>query len=236
VTLTASEARQQLVDAVNARSFVYRFLAKGFEFPNAKGWHWLSNPAIQTSFCSAVRKLEPAEASLRRCAQQLVLYLHPGQFEPFREDYISLFSTAATNACPMNESAYVNEKPCSAAVFREFGLELAADERADHLCTELEFMSMLAAQEAYALERHWAEQQKSSFEAQSKFIEKHLGRWASAFCGRVGGRVGPGVLASLANFVEGFVVADCGKLGVRPDCEVAVQKSATALRGLMVDG
>ena len=39
-----------------------------------------------------------------------------------------------------------------AAFYRAFGLELAADaaERQDHLCIELEFMSVLAAKEGYA--------------------------------------------------------------------------------------
>jgi hypothetical protein len=34
----------------------------------------------------------------------------------------------------------------------------------------------------------------------------------------------------MANFMEGFVVADCGKFGVKPG-EVVVRKSATALVG-----
>jgi TorA maturation chaperone TorD len=108
------------------------------------------------------------------------------------------------------------------AFYRAFGLEVAgdADERHDHICMELEFMSVLAMKEAYALEHQLdAEQLAQCRDAQKKFLREHLGRWASAFARRLAAATDEPSLRSLAGFTRGFIEAECAGCGVKPGSE-----------------
>jgi hypothetical protein len=90
---------------------------------------------------------------------------------------------AARGRCPLNEIEYGDIKADPlfqphrladlAAFYRAFGLEVAedADERHDHICLELEFMCVLAAKEAYALEHQLdAEVLTLCRDAQKRFL------------------------------------------------------------------
>jgi len=95
----------------------------------------------------------------------------------------------------------------------------AAAERHDHLCIELEFMSVLAAKEAYAIQQNLdAEPLAIVRDAQRDFLREHLGRWSPAFGRRLrSAAVGP--LAALGDFLRAFVEADCARAGVRAGAE-----------------
>jgi len=176
--------------------------------------------------------LAAGRAGLREGAEKLLATLTPESLEAFNDSYLVVFGHAARAPCPMNEIEYGNLKADSLfqphrladlnAFYRAFGLELADDaaERPDHICLELEFMSVLAAKEAYALEHQLdGDQIALGRDAQKKFLREHLGHWLPAFTRRLEREAGPGALAALAQFTREFVLSECARFGVTPGSE-----------------
>lgn len=211
-------------DRAVARAFVHLFLAKAYEDPTPANWQWLcdnqTGESLRATWNVITSDTPPA------------LRLSPNGFEAFQTDYVAAFGHAARGGCPLNEIEYGDLKADPlfqphrladlAAFYRAFGLEVAADadERHDHLCLELEFMSVLAAKEAYALEhRLEAEQLAQCRDAQKKFLREHLGRWAPAFARRLVAATNDSGLRSLAEFTRTFVELECAHFGVSPGSE-----------------
>ncbi len=216
-------------DLALARSFLYRFLAKAFEDPTEETWAALGSATRTPSFSPTV---QVCGNGLAEAARALCSRLTPKNFEPFQTAYLAAFSHAARGRCPMNEIEYGDLKADPlfqphrladlAGFYRAFGLEVAddADERHDHICLELEFMCVLAAKEAYALEHHHdGEGLSVCREAQKKFLREHLGRWTPAFARRLARVAGDTALGALANLTRVFVEAECARLDVTPGGE-----------------
>jgi nitrate reductase assembly molybdenum cofactor insertion protein NarJ len=145
-----------------ARAFVYRTLAQAFEYPSRESWTSLSSPENLLALEAASVALQnpgSEQAAVELCAQ-----LPVGDGAAYHDDYVAVFGHAARGSVPMNEIEFGEPKADAlfqphrladlAAFYRAYGLNMAADagERQDHLCVELEFMSVLAAKEAYALD------------------------------------------------------------------------------------
>jgi DMSO reductase family type II enzyme chaperone len=215
-------------DEAMARSFVYQFISRAFSDPREDVWAWMGGGDVRRALWSAVGALH--DSSVESAALAFMREFTPGALESFADDFVATFGHAARGSVPMNEIEYGDLKADPlfqphrladlAAFYRAFGLELddAAAERHDHLCIELEFMSVLAAKEAYAIA-----EQLDGFEvirqAQRNFLREHLGRWSPAFGRRLRAAAGDGVLAALGNFLRTFVEAECTRLGVRPGSE-----------------
>lgn len=220
------------VDEAMARSFTYRFLAQAYEYPNEEGLAWLSNSANQTVLWRAVKALASPDRLLSHHVADLMVRLAPEQFDAFVSDYVLAFGHAARGSCPLNEIEYGDLKADPlfqphrladlAAFYRAFGVEVTEDatERQDHISIELEFMSVLAAKEAYARgQRFDPEHLSQCREAQKKFLREHLGRWVPAFTRRLASAAAEGALGSLARFTHDVVTADCQRFGVSPGSE-----------------
>jgi len=214
-------------DPAMARAFLFRFLAKAFEYPDPAGWEWLSSPETKTAFRVAVHILAPdGNDPLRAQADRFILELLPENFQPFLFSHIAAFGHTSRGACPPNEIDYGGLKADPlfqphrladlAAFYRVFGLELGEDatERHDHLCLELEFMSVLAAKEAYALEHQLSDKLAICCQAQKEFLSEHLGAWVPAFTRRLG--QSDHVMCSLAALLEEFVRAECQRFHSEP--------------------
>jgi len=223
---------QSAIDQAVARSFIHRFVAKCFEDPTAEAWKTLTNPELQNQFRSAIRSLAAGPSALCAAAEKLLAALTPTGLDSFADNYLVTFGHAARGPCPMNEIEYGTLKADSLfqphrladlnAFYRAFGLELAEDvsERPDHICLELEFMSVLAAKEAYALEHQLdADQLTLVRDAQKKFLREHFGHWVPAFTRRLEREAGPGALASLAGFTREFALNECARFAVTPGSE-----------------
>ncbi len=156
----------------------------------------------------------------------------PAGFDSFHDAYIATFGHAARGGCPLNEIEYGDIKADPlfqphrladlAAFYRAFGLEVAEDagERQDHICLELEFMCVLAAKEAYALEHQLdADQLAQCRESQKKFLREHLGRWTPAFTRRLAAATAEPTLLALAAFTHAFIESECARFGVNPGSE-----------------
>lgn len=226
---TASLSLQAAIDRAVARSFVYRFLAKAWEDPSHQGWSWLTQAQTLAALRSANAFLG---ASGFPSAQDLFCSFKPDRFDAFHSACVAAFGHAARGPHPLNEIEYGDLKADPlfqphrladlAAFYRAFGLELApdSDERHDHLCLELEFMCVLAAKEAYALEHQLdAHELALCREAQKKFLREHLGRWTPAFARRLTGDVTEDALKALAQFTRVFVECECARFAVNPGAE-----------------
>jgi DMSO reductase family type II enzyme chaperone len=232
---------QAAIDLAVARSFVHRFLAKAFEDPTPESWGWLCAPATQRNLHAAARiastnwKGAVTQAiSLEDLLPTLAAIFSPNATtqDLFLNAYLAAFGHAARGSCPLNEIEYGDIKADPlfqphrladlAAFYRAFGLEVTQDagERHDHICMELEFMCVLAAKEAYALEHQFdGDQLTQCRDAQKKFLREHLGRWTPAFCRRLATATGEPALRALAEFARAFIESECARFGVNPGSE-----------------
>jgi putative dimethyl sulfoxide reductase chaperone len=215
-----------------ARCFSYRFLAQAYADPTASNWAWMSAPDNLCFLHSAIRVLAASEPALQEASAAFSARLREEDFAPFLESYLAAFGHAARGRCPLNEIEYGDIKADPlfqphrladlAAFYRAFGLEVAseADERHDHLGLELEFMCVLAAKEAYALEHQLdPEELLICRDAQKRFLRDHLGRWTPAFARRLARMAGDNALGALANFTRAWVEVECARYGVSPGSE-----------------
>jgi DMSO reductase family type II enzyme chaperone len=223
---------QSAIDLAVARSFIHRFIAKCFENPTLESWTALTNPAMQDTLRVAVSALAAASSALRDSAGRLLAALTPSGLESFTDACLVTFGHAARGPCPLNEIEYGELKADPlfqphrladlAAFYRAFGLEVADDagERHDHICLELEFMCVLAAKEAYALEHQLdADQLAQCRDAQKQFLREHLGRWTPAFTRRLAAATHEPTLRALADFTRAFIETECARFGVKPGSE-----------------
>lgn len=229
---SASDHLQSAIDEAVACAFVYGFLAAAYEYPNASGWAWLSDSTTHDALRLAVKALTASHKTLAIRAEELVEHLWPDDFDAFIQNYVAAFGHAARGPCPLNEIEYGDLKADPlfqphrladlAAFYRAFGLEISedADERYDHISIELEFMSVLAAKEAYALEHQLDDEQLAVCrEAEKNFLREHLGRWSPAFTRRLARAVPDGTLGALARFTQEFLAGDSRRFGVTAGSE-----------------
>ncbi|MFA6543484.1 MAG: molecular chaperone TorD family protein [Limisphaerales bacterium] len=218
---------QSSLDHTIARCFLHRMLARAYEGTERTNWDAMQHADFRTAFSDAVHALnwEPLSIS----APRLLAALVRDDYETFASDYALCFGHTVRGDCPLNEIEYrdLNADPLFqphrlsdlGAFYAAFGLELAADagERIDHISIQLEFLSVLAAHEAYALEHQFdADQIEVIRDAQRKFLREHLGRWAPAFALRLGRMAGDSALGALARFTGDFIRMECLHCGVPP--------------------
>jgi putative dimethyl sulfoxide reductase chaperone len=216
---------QQSIDSAVARTFLYRFLAKTFEDPESDGWKWLTSGETCEALGSAAVAF--AQESLVASAEKLLGQLAPSGYADFAASHITCFGHTVRGDCPMNEIEYGDIKADPlfqphrlsdlGAFFAVFGLELAPDaaERIDHISIELEFMSVLAAKEAHALEHQCDDDALATLrDAQKKFLREHLGRWTPAFTRRLARMQEGAVLGAIAGLLGEFIKLECARLNV----------------------
>jgi len=216
---------QESIDSAIARTFVYGFLAKAFEDPEPESSQWLVSREVTDALRSAVVAL--AQKSLIDYTERLARQLARFRYEDFAVSHITCFGHTVRGDCPMNEIEYGDIKADPlfqphrlsdlGAFFAAFGLELAPDaaERIDHISIELEFMSVLAAKEAHALEHQSDEDALATLrDAQKKFLREHLGRWSPAFARRLARMAEDTVLGVVAKLLGEFIRVECARLNV----------------------
>jgi DMSO reductase family type II enzyme chaperone len=223
----SAEPLQTAIDIAFARSFFYRFLAQAYEDPTKEGWDQLTKASCLQNLESAAGALAATTPSLVESAAPLCSQLKSELFESFLAAYLTAFGHAARGRCPLNEIEYGDIKADPlfqphrladiAAFYRAFGLEVAedADERHDHICLELEFMCVLAAKEAYALELQLDSEALSVCrDAQKRFLREHLARWTPAFARRLARMAEGTPLCAVADLTRAFVESECARHGI----------------------
>jgi DMSO reductase family type II enzyme chaperone len=221
----AAQTLQATIDNAVSRSFVYQLLARAYDDPSIETWRWLTSDDTKTALAAAQHcaapGIQPAVTTV------FAENFQSESFEVFQVAYVTAFGHAARGDCPLNEIEYGDLKADPlfqphrladlAAFYRAFSLEVAdnAAERPDHIGMELEFMAVLAAKEAYALEHQLDEEQREVCRnAQKRFLREHLGRWSVAFARRLERVATSPALAALAAFTREFIVSECAAFRV----------------------
>lgn len=138
--------------------------------------------------------------------------------------YIRLFGHSLRGrVCPY-EIEYGKREPISQAqelsdvcgFYRAFGLEPSSRviERWDHVAVELEFVELLSAKEAYALETGEEEMFQLTRQALKRFVREHLGFFGIALGSSLQEEEPRGFYGSTGGLLVGFLTAISRELGV----------------------
>src|SRR5262245_1798124 len=71
------ETLQSSIDAAMGRAFVYRFLARAFEYPDAEGWRWLVDSPAKDALFMAIEAIKPDSRILKCHAEELASSFRP---------------------------------------------------------------------------------------------------------------------------------------------------------------
>lgn len=173
----------------------------------------------------AERVVDAADAALRPRVAALAAAARGTDAGAAAAEYVALFDGAAR--CVPCEGAYGPPRMAGKAAqladiagfYRAFGLEAASDhpEVEDHAATELEFMSVLALKEAWALAEGHFEHADITHDAAVAFLADHLGRWAPLFAEALTGATTLAYYRAVAALLGAWLAADTAALGVHTE-------------------
>lgn len=205
-----------MADALR-RAATYRVLAAAFAYPTHDRLSELARRAADAVVATPSSRLAGALARLAAAAATSDAAVLAGE-------YLGLFDGAVR--CPPYEGAWGPQQITGKAAlladiagfYTAFGVTPAVQHAdiEDHAGAELEFMSVLALKEAYALAEERAEAAAITREAQAKFVAEHLGRWGEAFAARVQALAAPGFYPAAAALLATWITEECGSLAVAP--------------------
>lgn len=215
---SATLIHEETVEAAG-RATVYTLLATGFALPTPATRGLLARTLIPGALgLELPNRLSDRVRDLATCV--------PTDPHRAREDHMALFPPITSQDAPGNETAYRGDGIFQqttiladiAGFYRAHGLRAggSARERLDHITVELEFMTVLARKQVFALEDGRIEDSDICRETASLFLSDHLGCWAPAF-----GRRAATVTASpwyrhLGLLLAEWVEADASASGVVP--------------------
>lgn len=210
---------EEAVKRAVARSHIYRFLSHLFLYPEEKtlsGLNWEEGEEA-VAILGNPNGLKEAFESLRSSLKEPV---------DIQSEYVRIFGHTLGDICPpyetQNGGTHIFQQAQDlgdiAGFYRAFGLEVSdqTKERLDHISIELEFMAFLAYKEAYALASDGHEKAEICREAQRKFMNDHLGRWAPDFTRRLEFEAKDGFYERLAVLTGRFVALEVEGFGLEP--------------------
>lgn len=197
----------------------------------------LMDPVFRRRSCDAARLLAeeqpvadlgPGERDPAGLSPARLFAALDDQYGSLETAYRQLFGlTAVSPQCPPCEIeyeantdlAYRSQRLADVAGFyNAFGLRVSvrSGERLDHITVEAEFLYLLLAKEAAALEQGNQEGAEICRDARQKFFREHVGWWLPAFA-RVLSRVAPpGYYQELVSLVSGLSALERVSLGLPP--------------------
>lgn len=219
------------IDAAQTRCAAYGLLAHAFRYPDDDMIEGLREPARWSSWPTVLREFDPPAADKLIAVSEWVE--NNGRqartaLSTLRDAYAILFGHAVRGTCPPYELEYArgeiiqqaSELADISGFYHAFGMELtgAVPERADHVAVQCEFMSVLCAREALAIEAENAAAVETCFDAQRSFLRDHLAQWFPAFSRRVADADPDGFFGRLAQFASTFIEGESKRfeIGIGP--------------------
>ena len=220
-TLTKKRRQERTAERALARSALYQLLSQALSYPSPEMVETLQ----QTDLPQAQQAAPHLPAQVAPLLAALGEFLRDTDATQLQTEHRRVFSHIMSADCPPCETLYTahhvfqqtQDLSDIAGFLRAFGLEMADKERLDHISVELEFMHFLTYKEAYALTHHGPAKARLCREAQRKFIQEHLGRWAHRFAERLRGKAGGGYFGCVASLTETFLPAEIDFLRARPE-------------------
>lgn len=194
------------------RALVYGFLTEVFLYPRE---NWTEDADILAESVAVLRQYSNLSAlDFRWQIPHLSL-------EALQEAYRQTFGATGSLSYETeyglpHEYRQSQELADIAGFYRAFGFQLGGDrrERPDHIAVELEFMHILGVKETYAYEQNVPAHAEICLNAQSKFLQDHLGRWIGLFAQSVAHHTPHSLYVPVAQFAADYVQVDGQRLGV----------------------
>jgi DMSO reductase family type II enzyme chaperone len=206
----------------------WRYLHHLFRFPSPTQWSWLRGRETREAWRLLAARCKapdtPAALRLRR------------SYVGYEQDFLSAFEVGAPNPpCPLIESHWNRRDPVPKVLhenmlfYKRFGLELrsSANETADHLRHQLEFLQYLCLMEARARADGSEEIAAQTAWARTEYLERHVASWvprAQEKLGQLAPRSWPATwMRLLSSCVEEWATASPPRdatvtAGLRPPC------------------
>jgi putative dimethyl sulfoxide reductase chaperone len=208
-----------LVEQTLARAGLYRLLGRALGYPTRSVLDELAEFADRLVAAPAIA---PAIRSLLR---QFATSAREADAATVADEYVFLFDRQVP--CPPYESAYGSVPQMAgkssqladvAGFYTAFGLATTAAQPdiEDHIAAELEFMSVLAVKEAYALAEGHVEGLEVVQPAERAFLDDHLGRWAETFARGLRAATPLPYYAAAAELLGIWMRAELEAFGVTP--------------------
>ncbi|MBI4547914.1 MAG: molecular chaperone TorD family protein [Ignavibacteriae bacterium] len=205
---------------------MYKLLAKSFLYPTQEVYDFIRSQQYQDSLSDALA-IENLSADMEREIMTFRESISADRIpsrEELEEEYNRLFAHLASAKCPPYETEYgydnVFQKTQAmadiAGFYHAYQLEVADvnTERVDFLAMELEFMSYLTANEAYARKHGEEEHLEICLDTQRKFLRDHIGRWVTAFTKILVNATENAFYLRVGKLTEGFLDTEARTLGV----------------------
>lgn len=208
----------RVVAATLHRAGTYRVLGGAFAYPTRERIEDLARAAATLAVTAPPGPVRDALARFSAAAYR-------ADAESVGGEYVFLFDRQVR--CPAYEGAWgdggeiagrVARLADIAGFYRAFGVEPAGaqPESEDHVVPELEFVSVLALKEAWALDAGRNEDVAITRDAAGKFLTEHLGRWAPAFAAELAGASALPYYAAAARLLAEWMRAEIATLGATP--------------------
>ncbi len=221
VTQTRDTRKERAAGRALSRSALYQLMSQALVYPSEEAVAALQ----EVDLPQAQRAAAPLPA---RAAPLLAAFgeqLQSADANQLQAEHRRIFTHILSLDCPPCETFYTarhvfqetQELSDIGGFFRAFGLEIADKRRLDHISVELEFMHFLAYKEAYALTHHGPAKARFCRDVQRKFVQDHLGRWATRFAQRLGQKANGGYYGCLASLMEAFLTAEVEFLRAHPE-------------------
>lgn len=223
--MTATTALEEpRVKVAMYRSAVYEALALGFAYPEASVRDRLV--ILLEDMLDFEVEVDP---EMRQRVRELLEALHATDLVDHGVEYNRLFDQSAQ--CSPFETEYEADPFAKArqladisGFYGAFGMDVARERPTmqDYIASELEFMSLLSRNEAYATARHWTRRREVAIDAERTFLRDHLGRWERTLCADLERALADDHDATahfytlLARFCERFVEDELRMFHVKP--------------------
>ena len=199
------------IEKARCRSTVYQALALGFSPPTAEVLKKVASAGGRSKIAQQLAEIgfpgeldfRIREGSLAERYHQLFGRSGSGGVWPYQTRFPSEALSSASNA-PVDLEAFVIERELDVAPLRR--------ERADHVSTQCEFMSLLGEREAVALEKGDRQLVEKIRNAQTAFLKSYLGQFAPTLGAQLE-RLDPGdFYGELGGLLKRFVEAEWARL------------------------
>jgi len=206
------------------RARLYALLSIGFDRPDSEFERLFDGGVLVEDVLAASEALD--DEDLSTAAEGLATAADEAALDELPYEWGSLFGVEEGVTVSPYELTYMpgplltssRDLADIAGFYKAFNLSIAEGEndRKDHLCLQLEFLSHLCLREAHLREAGDDEGVHVVVGAQRSFVEDHLGRWFWRFADEVC-KHHEGFYATLTDLLSAFLEAEIDRLDVDPD-------------------